>query len=354
MAVLSVAAIASFALGSALYPSAPWFTYYMLPTRAGEFLVGAILAFAVASGAIAAPGRPLREAAGAAGAALVLGSFALLSENAPFPGWRAIPPTVGAGLVLLSGQGAPSRVSRVLSVGPLVAIGIVSYSAYLWHWPLIAFWRYGFRDVSSAAAFSIFVATFALAAASHRWIESPARRTARSPGSVVVRQWLLPGAVVVAASIVSIATSGYGPRVFSAIYAERLADDRDQLRPAVEFDFVCQFGRVPVAVTEATRCVNGSPESPGGLLLLGDSNAAHFVGMLDVISRAAGFRFVNVESFSCPPLFDSPGRFAVAPRRADCDASGEAWRSIVAEFPVVVLAGMWSAYATNQGFFHAL
>ena len=355
MALMAAVALASFLLGDALFGSAPYFAYYMLPTRVGELLVGAILAFAVAGGALQAPGSLLREAAGAAGAALVLGSLVLLSESKPFPGWRALAPTVGAALLLLSGQGMPSAVSRVLSLRPLVAVGRVSYSAYLWHWPLIAFWKYGFRQVGDLAGLGIFAATFALAAASHRWIERPARRTTASAERVAVLQWFVPGGVVMAAALLAIATRGLGPRALSASYAGRLDAMLRVLRPAYGYESVCQYHRVESErLFEPVRCVNGAEGGPDGVLLWGDSNAAHYVGMLDVIARAAGFRFRNFEVTSCPPVLEAPGRLARKPlQKALCEAASRLVKSRIGRYPVVVLAGRWDGY-TQDGLFDAL
>ena len=349
MALLAIVTVVSFGAGDLLSPGASSFAYYMLPTRAGELLIGAFLAFAIADGVLAAPGPALREVAGVAGGALVLGSFAWLSESQPFPGWRAIPPTLGAGLVLLSGQGAPSLVSRILSAGPLVAVGAVSYPAYLWHWPLIAFWVYGFRVVGNAAALGIFAATFVLAAASRRWIEIPARGTTESPGRVVLLQWLVPGAVVVAAAVLAIATSGYGPRILSKRYVDGLAAVDRLLGLSPLPDRVCQRGNPDPGLLAAERCEIGAAGAPEGVLLWGDSHAGHSVAMLEVIARAAGFRFRNFETPGCAPVLDAPGRFAVRARAENCERASRLVATELDRYPVVVLGVAWTAYETMGG-----
>ena len=153
----------SFAAGQSMLSRDRLFAFYMLPTRAGGLLLGAIAAIAVHAGLVgsvdrgggseadaatdahpsagpespvtsvgAHPGSIVAEVAAGLGALLVLGSFAFLSENSPYPGWRAALPALGASLVLLAGAGRPNTVSRLLSSKPLVAIGLASYSAYLW------------------------------------------------------------------------------------------------------------------------------------------------------------------------------------------------------------------------------
>ncbi|MBU6282589.1 acyltransferase, partial [bacterium] len=347
--LVALVAAASFAAGDPAFSPSPSFAYYMLPTRAGGLLVGAMLAFAVAAGVLASPGRAFRETVGWFGAALLLGSFVLLSDREPYPGWRAIPPALGAVLVLLSGQGAPSLVSRALSVGPLVAVGLVSYAAYLWHWPLIAFWIYGFRRVGDAAALGILATTFVLAGASRRWIEGPARRTSASPGRVALVQWVVPGAVVLAVAALAIATGGFGPRALSKRYVDGLAAADLHLRTTLGSESVCQHMRPDAGLLEADRCVTGAPAAPGGVLLWGDSHAGHYVGMLDVIARASGFRFRNFPTSGCPPVLDRPGRFAKWDRRAYCDRSSRQVARDLDRYPVVVLGVAWAAYEAAGG-----
>ena len=77
------------------------------------------------------------------------------------------------------------------------------------------------------------------------------------------------------------------------------------------------------------KCVNGADGvGEPGVILWGDSNAAHYVGMLDVFGRSAGFRFRNVEIGSCPPIDGDPGPFVEARRETDCRASLEMIRPV--------------------------
>ena len=83
--------------------------------------------------------------------------------------------------------------SRLLGWGPLVLIGLISYSAYLWHWPVLAFYRYGYTEITPVAGSVIFVLTMVLAAITYRWVERPARRSTSSARRVLVQQYVLPG-----------------------------------------------------------------------------------------------------------------------------------------------------------------
>ncbi len=133
--------IGSFALGQWVFAAHPSFAYYMLPTRAGELLIGALLAHAVHGGA-RPPSRGVAEAAAWIGLVLVVGSLFLLSEHRVFPGWQAVPPTLGTGLLIYAGLDGRTLTARFFSLRPLVAVGLVSYSAYLIHWPILSFMRY--------------------------------------------------------------------------------------------------------------------------------------------------------------------------------------------------------------------
>jgi peptidoglycan/LPS O-acetylase OafA/YrhL len=139
------AAVLSFLLclyGTGPYP-AP--TFYFLPTRVWELLLGAVL------GAYRRPllkgqtelrlgfGVNFQEATGLAGLAMILLGYIFIRNGSGFPGLESLAPTVGTGIVLLSVIDEKTRLSRMLSSPFMVKIGKLSYSLYLWHWPLIIF-----------------------------------------------------------------------------------------------------------------------------------------------------------------------------------------------------------------------
>ncbi len=112
--------------------------FFLMPLRGWEFIAGGMLSDLVAP--TRRLGRPVIEGAALGGAMLVAGSMALLDAASPFPSGYALLPVAGAAAMLLAGAAEPRNfVARALSSRPMIAIGLVSYSWYLWHWPLIAF-----------------------------------------------------------------------------------------------------------------------------------------------------------------------------------------------------------------------
>ena len=175
--------------------------FYFLHFRAWELLAGSLLATLPAISGV--PGAPLLPQSkllakhiepanghrkGGAWAALekrrvllaevgllmVLSSYVILSSRTPFPGAAALPPVLGTALLIRYGGTGP--VSRLLACRPLVLVGKISYSLYLWHWPIIVFWRYAAYDqLASYDYIGMFLLSLLLGCLSWRFVELPVR-----------------------------------------------------------------------------------------------------------------------------------------------------------------------------------
>ncbi len=162
---LVLAALAGFSLLLALMSERPEAAFYLPTTRAFELLTGALCVRAQAS-------LPLTEGAkrgmSLAGLGIMLASLILLNDRLGFPGVAALMPCLGAGLLLISRDGLGNR---LIAAPPLVWLGDLSYSLYLWHWPLLVFARLVFGEAIWVTV--ALMLAFAAAWASRRFIEVP-------------------------------------------------------------------------------------------------------------------------------------------------------------------------------------
>lgn len=149
-------------------------TFYLLPTRAWELLFGAILSLQVLP---KLKSNGYRNFVSLAGLSLILFSIGFYSESTLFPGPSALAPVLGAGFIIYSGFGSgTSIVKKYLSLSPIVFIGLISYSLYLWHWPLTVFVKYMiFRNLTIVDKIGIILASFIISVLSHKFIEQPFR-----------------------------------------------------------------------------------------------------------------------------------------------------------------------------------
>lgn len=177
--VLAVGSLSLLSLALSIYatPSHPTFSFYLLPTRIWELGAGALLALGVFP---TSRQRWVSELAGVLGLGLIVGAILLVDDQTPFPGLSAVAPVAGAVLLIIAGFGPGSTASRLLSLSPLVGIGLISYSLYLWHWPIIVAARVmtGNSELSLATAAICIGLSIALAIA-----ELLADRTTVSPKS---------------------------------------------------------------------------------------------------------------------------------------------------------------------------
>jgi peptidoglycan/LPS O-acetylase OafA/YrhL len=167
--LIAVTGLASLALALWYAPRYPLLTFYLLPTRMWELMLGA---------ACAALPRPPRADGrlAAAGIVLILAGFALIDPSAPSPGPGFLLPTIGTALVLLFADPA-NRAGQVLAWRPFVGLGLVSFGPYLWHQPVLALARYvHFGPLPPLALTAAVLAAVGLATISWRWIEEPVRR----------------------------------------------------------------------------------------------------------------------------------------------------------------------------------
>jgi len=152
----------------------PEWGFYFLPSRAWELLAGGILASA---GSFALTDKPrLAAAAPLLGLALIAISLFTLKEGAGFPGYQAILPVLGTALILGSSENRTSSAERILSTPPMVFLGRMSYSLYLWHWPIFCLVDYQLYFSSPLFRLLLKISLTALASTlCYAFIESPGR-----------------------------------------------------------------------------------------------------------------------------------------------------------------------------------
>lgn len=305
--VAAAVAIASFGANVFASSADPAAAFYSPWTRFWELMIGAMLACrapgAAASGARPAwnlAGRPrVASAVSVAGIVLILLGLAFAREKG-FPGWQALLPTGGTALLILAGPGA--AVNRMLLArGALVAIGLISYPLYLWHWPLLSFPRIVHGELGADLRAVLLVLAVLLAVLTYLLFERPVR-AARNRGALTA---------VLIASMLAIGGCGF------LVMAQRGVEERAVVRANVSLDAVranslppftatCPF--VPPEHRKLFRCHVDTREPPR-FALLGDSKAgALFPGVFRTSTR--GGTWMAIASGNSGPLLpvlsDSP------------------------------------------------
>ncbi|WHO38236.1 acyltransferase family protein [Sphingobium sp. AP49] len=302
------------------------FTFYLLPTRAWELFAGALLAL----GAIpAVRALWLREALAWSGLASVAFAVIFYTRETIFPGITALPPVLGAVLLLHSAPGTSA--GRLLSLPPLVGVGLISYSLYLWHWPLIVFTEYA-TDATLAGwtAATVVAASCIAAALSWRFVERPFRDARRIPAR---RIFQFTGAAMALFCTLSLAlmTMGGWPGRFTP-QVLRLAAGRTDISPERK---ACHdtFAR------GAPPCVLGAKVRPDALLW-GDSHGVEIAYALSLKARAEGRALIERTTSSCPPVL----RYD-APKDARCARANQAAFAAIRADPAIrhiYLAAFWA------------
>jgi peptidoglycan/LPS O-acetylase OafA/YrhL len=313
--------------------------FFSIMTRSWQFAAGGMLAIAVLKGT-PVPAR-LRSALGVAGLLAVGASVALYHEHMRYPGALAgLLPTLGTLLLLACGLGNErAPLVRLLASRPAVAIGVLSYSWYLWHWPVIELMRtlpIGqdgiWKDVaSSGAALLLSVPTYLLLERPMKTLRRPA--ITRAFGGRIVAAGL-GGSALIALLALGLARSPLYERALQPIL------------PAASYQSVADCRTEPglPKFSHVKPCVVGAPGTPR-VMVVGDSHALVLTPIAEWAAKAAGKAAVVMGLTTCPPLLGVDVAYF---SRSVCARSNNeilGWLATPAN-PITgaVLAARWSFY----------
>ena len=320
-------------------PTHPDRSFYLAHTRAWELGLGALLAL----GAFPkAHRRVTRNTAALVGAALIVFAVTRFSEAIPFPGIAATAPCVGAALIIWAGTGGPNVVGRILQTKPFVAIGLISYSLYLWHWPLLVFAEYWtIRDLTRPEAAAALALAAVAAALSWRYVERPFR----GKSGVLTRRGLF--AVAAAAMLVTVglghfvaSRDGFPGRLDPTTAA--LMAGVDDRRPR---DWKCGNRDIRAVRSRKLCRVGASGDVVPSFVIWGDSHAR---AMADVVGEAAergGRAGLLATRNGCGPLVGLEQM--PDPKARGCPEFAAAVLRFIAGDPAltdVILIGRWAGY----------
>lgn len=273
--------------------------FYMPHARAWELISGAMLAIILPRIVI---GRGLRETMAGAGLLLIACSIVLLSKNQDFPGVNALFPCIGAALIIAAGTQSATQAGRILSVRPLVFIGLISYSLYLWHWPVFSFWHLlMWRAPEIGESVALIAASILLATATWRYIETPFRR--RRPEQASKAKFTIRAGLATASVF---AICGYAVALSEGLPGRFNADISEiyEIAKTTNFSGTCFYEGANAKVEP--KCLLGRKveKGPYDVVLVGDSHAHHFSAAIDSVLEDKGLSGRLVTRGNC---FSLPG-----------------------------------------------
>ena len=314
--------------------------FFMSPPRAWEFLIGAALAL---DGVPVLRNRALQHVLRGVAVVLILVPVFTYQHGPDFPGYRALLPCAGAALFIWCGTGIPNQIRHPLSfLSILRFVGQISYSLYLWHWPLFTFARFAKPGLvlTPADKTVLFALTVALSYLSWRFVEQPFR----------ARMWVASrrDAFRYAGAASALLLAGLAVGILSS----RASSDAD--RAAVQLDAyntydyrpLYRFGScfAPAGGTFDETCV-GLAAGKTNALLWGDSLAAHYFHGLSGHADPQGLRILQATQPGCMPMFEVPAQGRPPCRSFDAQGYFADHRP-----DLVILSADWLEYARPPRF----
>jgi peptidoglycan/LPS O-acetylase OafA/YrhL len=305
-------------------------TYYALYARVPEFLIGSWLALHK----FGTHWSELRASLTAfTGLVLILISATCITADAPFPGLLALAPSIGAALVICGGKGWSSK---FLSLPILVWLGAISYSLYLWHWPVLAFLRYyaGTYQLDPTLSAIFVVTTLILSTCTYYFVEEVFR------SRLTTARVLVPMAMALVIIVAPI------KQVSSAINKKLLAPLPVELTRYADPDDICH-GKMN------GTCLRGIDQDDTSILVLGDSHAAMLNHFFDAVGEELRISARVITGSSCVtiPGFDYQriARWAQSP----CQKQMAIAENYLDSALIIFVAARWDRHTQSENFMNA-
>ena len=295
--ILAIVFLASIGCAQYFTYSQPTFNFFMLPTRGWEILIGAFIAFYYANHNIKKHNSTIEQAGGLIGLLLITYSIFSYSEQTPFPSVYALAPTLGAALIIIFANNK-TAVGKLLGSKLFVAIGLISYSAYLCHQPMFAFARQRSLNEPSMYLMSILaVLSFTFAYLSWKYVERPFRNKHRISRNEVFSYGALGSVLFIGIGLAGYLTDGYSNNkrwsgIQKAIEAQH---SRDIMAT------YCHQTKITSSLGPVVCVIGDKSVEPSGALW-GDSMAESLLSGLNQELLLKGESFYAVISPGCIPL----------------------------------------------------
>ncbi|TCL73884.1 peptidoglycan/LPS O-acetylase OafA/YrhL [Rhizobium sp. BK251] len=271
--VILVASLIMCEIGGRLFPQA---NFYLTTSRAWELLVGSMCAFASFR-----LERKYNEVLATIGMLLIGFSIFVYDSHVPFPSLYTLAPVFGTALVLLFAREG-TVTCRILSLSPLVGIGLISYSVYLWHQPLFAFARtYSLDPLGPLDMLGLVAATFLLSWLTWKYVETPFRDRSITPMRFLSTGLATAAALMFAVGLGAHLTHGFPSRVFNGV------DEREMFIAYNSGVFRFKTDDFPK---------NGKKN----VLVMGDSTGRDFVNVIEEAGRQRDYNLIYRDDYVCP------------------------------------------------------
>lgn len=278
--------------GSIYFPTS---TFYLLPTRGWELAIGAIIAFYTlyrrADFSLRSYNAATNNALSLLGLSCIGYAVVTFDKATPFPGIYAVVPTIGTGLVIFFAS-PKTLVGRVLSAKILVGMGLISYSAYLWHQPLFAFARHISVVEPNDKIFMFLIAlSIVLAYLSWKYVEVPFRDKRRVSKKFFLSSALLGTFAFAAAGVTGDITNGFISRFSKTSLLKEIESKRD-----------INLGLGPLCQREFNLLPDCRTDDNPEIVVWGDSYAMHLVQ--GILASKSDAKIVQMTKHVCGPIFD--------------------------------------------------
>ena len=342
--LLLLGALVSLALAYKVSLSFSTTAFYLLPGRGWELLVGAFTSFYLFSNkSVINTSRPItNQIMGVVGLLLIIYSIVFFNKDTPFPSFYTLVPTIGAAFIILFTT-PQTLVGKLLGSKALVGIGLISYSAYLWHQPLFSFAKHrSIEAPSQTLLIGLSIAALVLAYFSWKYVETPFRNKSRVTRKQIFLFAALGSILFIAIGMLGALKEGFPNRYY---VPTALSNSFGISQKANE----C-FEKPGVHTNPDWLCDIGAKQDKPSFMMFGDS---HSRSMFDAFNAAAARtsqlgKFTG--SYNCPPLL---GIHVL--RRGQAENNCNALNSRVYEYvkankiPNVYLVSRWTFY-TDGGY----
>ena len=325
----------------------PTANYYLLPTRAWELMAGSIVALSFRWPSVIErlekTPSGIRQVGGLLGLVLILFSVIWFDDNTPFPSLYAMLPVLGTVLVILFAIPGTYCYSA-LSSKILVGVGLVSYSAYLWHQPVYAFARHQpYWEHSHVLMGFALITSLSLSYLSWKYVECPFRDRSRISNARIWYFSLSASVLIISVGVIGIRTNGIEQRF---AFPDAIGGVENFALPRVDngwcFYSVDSISGLEVGA-EGQKCTLGlRSKTLRNALLFGDSHAGHYEPFWDIVGKELGVQVHTLTTNWCyPSLTENFTWHSDTPAYAQCLKNRQYLLEHLSDYDFIILAGNW-------------